>query len=212
MQDQKHELQLGLLNAIRILAYITFPLIYGMASVAPEFIPAVLGPHWDGAVLPLQIIAVVIPLRMISSLYSTAIFGMGRSDVVFRNTLVGVVVFPLCFYIGAQWGAVGLAAGWLIGMPTVFLINFNQMRRVIGISYLDLIRSIAHPFCSALCMVGALLFIRIFLPKTLDNWIVLACLIFFGATVFSVFAFSIDVRLRKDIQNTVWARYFHHRQ
>jgi O-antigen/teichoic acid export membrane protein len=199
MQDQRHEMQQALLKAIRLLAYLMLPLIYGLASVAPEFIPIALGPNWGGAVLPLQIVAVVIPLRMITAFYATAIYGVGRADLGFKNTLVGAAILPLCFYVGAQWGAVGLAAGWLVGTPTVFLFNFRRSRDALGISFRQLFGALAKPFLSALCMVLALMVIRSALSETLQPWITLLLLIGVGAIAYGLAAFALDSQLRKEV-------------
>ena len=199
MQDQRREMQQGLLKAIRLLAYLTLPLVYGLASVAPEFIPIALGPNWGDAVLPLQIVAVVIPLRMIAAFYATAIYGVGRADLGFRNTLVGAAILPFCFYVGAHWGAVGLAAGWLVGTPTVFWLNFRRSKDALGISFRQLFGALAKPFLSALCMVLALLVVRFTLPETLKPWITLSLLIWLGAITYGMVAFALDSQLRKDV-------------
>jgi len=199
MQDQQHEMQQGLLKAIRLLAYLTLPLIYGLASVAPEFIPIALGPNWGAAVLPLQIVAVVIPLRMIAAFYATAIYGVGRADIGFRNTLVGAAILPICFYVGAQWGAVGLAAGWLVGTPTVFWCNFSRSRDALGISFRQLFGALVKPFLSALCMVLALLVVRSTLSDTMQPWITLLLLIGMGAIAYGLAAFALDSQLRKEV-------------
>ena len=199
MQDQQHAMQLGLTKALRWLAYLAFPAIYGLASVAPEFIPLVLGPHWSGAVLPLQLVALVIPLRMASALLSTDTSGLGRSDVSFKNTLAGVLVLPACFLVGVQWGVAGLAAAWSVGIPIVFLLNFRRISQVVGLSAGQLFRAVAQPLFAAVVMALALMLVRLGLPATPPDWGTLALLIFTGVAAYVLTAITVDAQLRQEI-------------
>lgn len=207
MQDQKHEMQLGLTKALRWLAYLALPAIYGLASVAPEFIPLVLGANWAGAVLPLQLVALVIPVRMVSALLATANAGMGRADVGFRNALSGAIVLPVCFLMGVQWGEVGLAAAWSFGVPIVFLLNFKRTSQVLGLSARQLYNAISKPLFSAAAMVIALIFIRLTLPTALHPWTTLIFLIFSGATIYIATAVVLDTQLREDIRTKIKQKF-----
>lgn len=200
MQNHKHEMAQGLSKGIRWLAYLVFPAIYGLASVAPDFVPLVLGSNWTGAVLPLQLVALVIPLRMVGALLATANSGMGRADVGFRNTLTGVVVLPACFLVGVQWGEVGLAAAWSVGVPIVFVLNFKRTSQVTGLTAGQLFGSIAHPLFSAVFMVLTLALVRHALPATQPAWTTLALLIFTGATAYVSIAIAVDPQLRREIR------------
>lgn len=200
MQNHKHEMAQGLSKGIRWLAYLVFPAIYGLASVAPDFVPLVLGSNWMGAVLPLQLVALVIPLRMVAALMATANSGMGRADVGFRNTLTGVFVLPACFVVGVQWGEVGLAAAWSVGVPIVFIMNFKRTSQVTGLTAGQLFGSIAHPLFSAVFMVLTLALVRHALPETQPAWSTLALLIFTGATAYVSIATAADPQLRREIR------------
>lgn len=200
MQDQKHEMQLGLIKGLRWLAYLAFPAIYGLASIAPEFIPLVLGPNWTGAILPLQLAALVMPLRMVSALFSTANSGMGRADVSFKNSLTGMCVLPLCFLIGVQWGEVGLAGAWIVGVPIVFLLNFKRTSQVTGLSWQHFFSVISSPFFSALVMAVAVALIRAILPMDTTPWIIIIISIISGAFLFGLTATLIDSELRLPIK------------
>lgn len=202
MQDKREALQVGLKNAFRWMAYFTFPLIAGLASVAEEFIPLVLGSAWVGAILPLQIVAAVIPLRMINAILSTAVNGVGRADISLHNTLVTAVVLPVAFLAGSQWGATGLAFGWVVGMPVVFILNFRRSSKAIGISAGQLFRALWQPLLAVSCMVITLLFLRQLLPAFASAWVLLITLVTVGSAVFLLVAFVADQQLR----SLIWSK------
>lgn len=202
MQDKRPALQEGLLKAFRWMAYLTFPLIAGLAVVAPEFIPLVLGSAWTGAILPLQLISMVIPLKLINALLSTAVNGVGRADVGLHNTLVAAVVLPTVFLIGAHWGAHGLAMAWVVGMPVVFVLNFRRSSLAIGITARQVLRALWLPTLSVGSMVLALLLLRKILPASLQPWALLATLVAVGAAVFFLVAFGTDQQLRIQVRSS----------
>jgi len=192
IQDQRAQMQQGLLDALRWLAYLTLPLIYGLACVAPDFVPLVIGPNWVDAVLPLQLVAIVMPLRLISALFSTAINASGRADVGFRNTLTAALILPLCFLVGAQWGAVGLAGAWVVGVPAVLLVNFRPISRVLGLRALQVLQAVQVPLLAALVMIAVVFAIRLLLELTVPTWGGLFAQIATGAVAYLGTAFLLD--------------------
>lgn len=206
MQDQRQAVRLGVLKAVRLLTYLTLPAILGLASVAPEFVYLVLGEHWQGAVLPLQLVASVIPLRMMNSLFFTAVNGVGRADIGFKNTVTGAVILPLSFFVGVQWGINGLAGAWLLGAPLVFLMNFRRTSGVIGFTGRELFAAIAIPLLASLTMVLAIFAIRNFGPTGQPSWPFLSVLIFSGAAIYCMVAGTLDAQLRREIGAQSWVQ------
>jgi teichuronic acid exporter len=134
-----------LLSSVRILGHIVVPTLWGLAAIAPWLVPVVLGPVWAGAVLPLQVVCVVLPLRLLSVLMSTALQGLGHAGIELRNTLTGVVVFPLLFLAGAYFGAIGLASAWVVGLPLVVVLNLRRAAPVLGFSIAGVTRAMSRP-------------------------------------------------------------------
>ena len=202
VQDQADIARAGLTNTIRLLAYLMTPLLLGLACVAPDFVPVVLGDNWTGAVLPLQLVALAVPLRMLSALLSTAVTGLGQPRVDFRNTLTGLAIMPLCFFVGLQWGEVGLAASWLVGVPLVFLLNFRRTSSVIGLTMIQILVVTARPLLAAMLMSLAILVLRLL---TLDIQLApvrLVMMILVGAAIYPAVALSIDPQLRAELHAT----------
>src|SRR5260370_41964796 len=114
LQDDPERLKRRLLMACSVLARVSVPVLWGLAAVAPEFVAIVLGAKWVAATRTLQMVTLVVPLRMVSGLFNTAVAGGGRAGTALRNTGITAVVWPGRFLIGAFWGAEGLAASWLV--------------------------------------------------------------------------------------------------
>ncbi len=201
MQDQPHAVRVGLTSAIRLLFYLTLPAILGLASISAEFVPLVLGDKWIDSVLPLQLVAIVIPIRMMNGILFTAVTGLGYADVGFKNTLTGAVVLPLCFFVGAHWGVNGLAAAWVLGAPTVFALNFRRNSHVTGVSAKGLFSAISIPLFAALLMCLLILLTKRIIPIHFGSWLGLFSLVLFGAIVYGLVVIVIDSRLRDEIRS-----------
>jgi teichuronic acid exporter len=149
MAREGHDLRPDLLRGLRLSGYALIPGLWGVAAVAPWFVHVVLGPQWSSASVPLQIVCLVLPLRLMSVLMSTAVQGIGRPDIDLFNSARGVVLLPVCFLVGSLFGAAGLACGWLVGLPLLLTLNIRNAREVLGFTLSDALRQIALPLvCS----------------------------------------------------------------
>jgi teichuronic acid exporter len=160
LQDELPRLRSRLLHASRLLGLVMVPLMWGMSAVAPEFITVVLGSRWAGAVFALQIVTLVVPIRMLSAVFSTAVTGIGRADLDFRNTLTMSFVLPAAFLAGVKWGVDGLAFSWFIATPIIFALNFPRTARALGIKARDLIAALYVPLIAGTGMYFAVAGVR----------------------------------------------------
>ena len=156
LQDDPERLKRRLLQACSLLTTVSVPVLWGLAAVAPEFVAIVLGAKWAAATRTLQMVTLVVPLRMVSGLFNTAVAGVGRAGTALRNTVITAVVWPGCFLIGAFWGAEGLAASWLVAIPATFLLNFPRTSASLGVAFGDVVRTLVRPVLAGLAMVAAI--------------------------------------------------------
>ena len=157
IQDDRAAVRQGVLQGVTVIAFIAFPLFWGMSSVAAELVTVVLGDRWQQAVLPLQLIPLVIPLRMVSVYMSTAVQGIGRSDVDVRNTFQGALVMPLAFLIGCQWGLMGVCLAWILVIPLLYLSNIRRLLLTMEIAPREFLRALAQPVA-----IAALMYLAVF--------------------------------------------------
>ena len=152
LQDERERLRRGLLDGCRILTALSVPILWGLSATSPEIVAVALGPKWSSAVLPLQLVSLVVPLRMVSAAFATANLGIGRAGLDFRNNIVMAIVLPACFFVGTYWGVNGLAASWLVATPTVLALNFPRVAQALSTSVSDVMRAVWRPFAAGLAM------------------------------------------------------------
>jgi teichuronic acid exporter len=163
-QHKRETLSLHILKALRVMSFFAFPVLWGISSIAPEIVAVLLGAKWSPAVVPLQLLPLVMPLTMLSVFLNTAFQGMGRSRTVLINVVSALLVMPAAFWIGSHWGLFGLSMAWLIGFPFVFLSNLWRVLPLVGLKLVDLLAAIARPALSAAGMYACVSAVRTLLP------------------------------------------------
>ncbi|MCO6439778.1 MAG: lipopolysaccharide biosynthesis protein [Nitrococcus mobilis] len=173
------------LKSARLVSFIGVPVLWGIAAVAPDAVPLVLGEQWHAAILPLQIIALMIPLRMTNNLLSPALSGFGRVDIGLRIMVRTAIVMPCAFLIGTYWGIVGVSLAWAIAWPAVFFINLGYSLPILRLRRRDLLQAISRSWLAGISMLAAIAAAAFILPVGINPWIRLTWLIVVGASAYT---------------------------
>ncbi len=153
--------------------------------------------------MPLQLLALVMPITMLSPFLNTAFQGIGRGDVVFMNVLVACLVMPAAFWIGAQWGLLGLCMAWLIGFPLVFMFNLYRMLPLVGLKLSAVAQALALPALAAAGMYVCLGISRYLLPVGLSGPVVLVVLIATGVAAYVTITLATNRNGVREVINLV---------
>src|SRR5258708_26793928 len=128
-------LEAGFRRGVATMALITLPLSALLVVLAPEAVPALLGPKWTPVIVPFQILTLGIFLRTSYRI----------SDVVARAT--GAVyrrawrqaIYLACVvaggWFGRHWGIAGVALGVLGALAVNYLLMAHLGLRLAGLSW-----------------------------------------------------------------------------
>jgi teichuronic acid exporter len=183
MQDDRERLAGRLVDATALLGLTTVPLLWGLSSVAPEFVRVVLGAQWIEAVTPLRLAAVVVPVQLLSNVFSTALTGLGRADVELRNMVTALVVTAGAVLVGVQAGATGLAAAACVASPLALALNVRRTNAVLCLPARGMLAAVRGPVLAGVVMYAAVTAARELLGGT-DPLLRLPVLIFTGAVFY----------------------------
>jgi teichuronic acid exporter len=134
------------------LSIIAFPATIGMALVAGEFIPLVLGAKWQGAIVPLEILAFYTSFRCIGALLPSMLNVTGESRFVMWITQGALILMPMVFYVGSRWGTAGIACGWVIAYPVIAVCFYRRTFRKIKMGWREYIGAIQPALQGCLAM------------------------------------------------------------
>jgi len=160
LQNELPRMRARLLEALRLLAFVAIPALWGLSATAQEFVDVVLGARWHEAVLPLALVSLVAPARMLMALFATAASAIGRADLEVRNTLIGALVLPVAFLVGVQASLTGLAASWLVAVPLILAVTLPWTCAALGLSMSSVLTAVRGPLIGGVAMYGAVLATR----------------------------------------------------
>ncbi len=204
LQDDPARLQQGMLMSFRMASLISVPLLWGLSSCAPEFVRVVLGAKWQAAIFPLQLMSLIVPLRLITIIMLTAVAAVGKTDLYFKNMLVGLIVFPASFLIGVHWGIDGIAVAWPIAWALNLSFNLHRVTAAIGMNIGQVARALSLPVFAGLPMILAIAATRVFTGELTDA-VRLPLLILVGAAAYLSAATALKPAIWKELRAIVVA-------
>jgi PST family polysaccharide transporter len=182
------EVRRYLRNLTEGMALLTFPACVGLALVAREFIPVVLGSRWHEAIAPLQILASYAAFRSIVSLLSKILTAMGNPRFVMWNDLATLFVMGTAFVIGSHWGVAGIAWAWVLAYPIVVIPLYRKTFKTIEMNLGEYITSIRPAAEATVGMTLAVLAVHQVLSTT-SPLVRLCAEVFAGALVYGLILF-----------------------
>ncbi|MCC7486340.1 MAG: lipopolysaccharide biosynthesis protein [Burkholderiales bacterium] len=203
LRDDRPRAALYVLKAVRLTGFVGFPVAWGIAAVSPEAVRVVLGATWEEAVVPLQLISLVVPLRMVSALLQPATDGIGRPDVGLKSTLFAFVLMPPAFYLGCRWGVAGLSAAWLACYPLVAMQNVHRSAQALGTTALAIWGAAARPLGASGIVVAAVSALRAALPAGVPEPWRLALLVACGVAAYVAASFALNRQGIAEIRDLV---------
>lgn len=200
MQHDLPKVGANVLLGVRILSFFAFPVLWGMSSIAPEMVEVMLGAKWATSVVPLQVLALIIPLRLVANFVQVAIQGVGRSDVVLRNAIWASLIAPVAFFIGANWGGLlGLSLAWLVVSPLVVVQGMMRGLPVLGLRLGGLVISMMPAAGAGLIMYGAVTATRHLLLVEQGGVLRLCVLIAVGALAYCAVSLGLNRKGAKEV-------------
>jgi O-antigen/teichoic acid export membrane protein len=163
IQDQPERIAATWARVARLLAAISVPALGGLVVVAPDFVPLVLGSHWDEAVPVVQILAWVGIVQAVQVINMDILLARGRSRTMFRFAIVVTTAHLIAFAVGLQWGIIGVAVAYAISTTLVEPSQTVLAARALGVSPMIFVRAISGVFLAAGGMCLAVFALRGFL-------------------------------------------------
>jgi len=173
------------LKAVRIMSFVAFPVLWGISSIAPDLVSIALGEKWSLATVPLQILSLVIPFRMISNLISPALLGLGQPVINLYNVITASLILPFVQLIACIWGGIiGVSIAWSTIFPIIFLINLSRMLKMLKQGFREVFVAISKPISSAVVMYISVVVIKSIMSGS-NPILRLSLSIFTGAVVYA---------------------------
>ncbi len=160
MQDETARLREAFLRVNRLVCTINTPLLLGVAVLADQFVPVVLGDQWHSAIPVIQILAVVGVAQSVQALNGSVLQARDRTDWLLRYSLVFTGVTVAAFVAGVPFGIVGVAVSLAIASCFLEPLYAVITARAMEMPVLDIARNLWPPVQASLLMAIAVVAVR----------------------------------------------------
>jgi teichuronic acid exporter len=189
-----------LMQAIRMLAFIAVPVFAAISALAPEAIHVLLGERWLAAVDPVRILALVVPLRMISGQISEVLNARGHPAFMLGNILILLIIVGPALAVGSITGGIlGVCIAWAVAFPAAFAITMIRSQHLTLVSLGDVIQVLARPLLSASVMYIVVELLRAALRSYIEPLALLVLLATAAAISCAATVLLIDRSLLRDV-------------
>lgn len=156
-------------KAVLSITTISMPIMAFMFATSTKLVSILLGERWlDAAVL----FRLLMPAAFIGTLYVAtgwAYQSLGRTDRQFRIGLINSSITSLVFLISVRWGAAGIAAGFGISQPILFIPSIFYCYKGTPLKVSTLAKNLYRPVVASLGAAAVLLIAQDFLLNEISS-------------------------------------------
>jgi hypothetical protein len=160
LQHDHASLRRAWLRGTQLVAALNVPAFLGMAVVAPDFVPVVLGNRWLPAVPVLQLLCLAGVAQSVQTLNWSVLQAVGDSGRLLRFMAVSTVITVGAFVAGLRWGVVGVAGLYAAARAIVAVAYAWTTCRRVGLPLLAYGRGVVHGARLALPMALGVYLLR----------------------------------------------------
>lgn len=135
LQDDQDRLRTGYLRLIRLSAYLTFPILIGMAAVGKPFIILLITEKWEASIIYLQISAFALMWYPIHALNLSLLKVIGRSDLFLRLEVIKKIIGIIILVITIPMGLIAMCIGNVISSIISLVINTYYSGKFIDMGF-----------------------------------------------------------------------------
>ena len=168
IQDEPERIRKAFRKLILAISLVSYPLLAGMAFVAPLFIPIVLGPKWQSTVVPLQIMCIAGILRSMDPFLNSLLTTTGFVKSTVSRRAFEFALLTVATFWGVKYGIIGVSIAIVGSAIIVMLVMVSIITRVTRVKWRDYFGAQVPAIVTSLGMLASMylntLWLRNYLP------------------------------------------------
>lgn len=163
IQDDDERLSSIYRRFLKLSAFVIFPLMVGLSSVAQPFVSIMLGPQWNFCGQLLQIICFSMMWYPIHAINLNLLQVKGRSDLFLRLEIIKKILGVSVLCLTAPFGLVVMCYGSILNSLVALAINTYYTGKLINVGFLRQMRDLLPTLALCLAMFTLILSVNSFL-------------------------------------------------
>ena len=198
-QTDRTRLMDGFATATERTALVLVPTFTGLALVAPELIPLMLGPGWEPAIPSLQVLAIGLLLASVVYFQPIVLTAIGRAKLNVIGPAASIAITLALLAIVHPYGVVAAAFAWVARHVLTVPLNIWLIRRELDFSVRSQLQGVIAPLASAVAMTAAVLAISPVLFDDAPALLRLAGIVATGVLVYGASMLALAPRIPRAV-------------
>jgi len=202
-QDDKSRIRYQYLKAVKMVSFITFPLLLGVSVISDHIVVTLLGEKWSEMIVILPLLSMSFLLSTIGVLNLNIYKALGRTKRLFKISLVLRLNVVVCLLIGLQYGLIGLLIGLLFARIVNYLPGAYIAGRLINVSIKDVILAVYKSLIGGVTMVVTIIISEKVLVLVPGDAVSLITVIAVGIIAYALMTVLIQKNIINEVKNLV---------
>lgn len=185
------------MRIMRMSAYLTLPIFFGAAAVAPEFIVFAFGEKWAMSGQVMTILAIGIAPTVIGQQINSAFTASGNSRLVMRLAVINFIANCALAAATVPFGLIATAWGFTLRNYLTIVVSVYLFRQLYGVAAHKIFNLAAPSIISSAIMLAGVMLIKILAAPHLPMLALFATLCCSGAIIY---ALCIGVIFKRETQ------------
>lgn len=150
---------------IKTIAFLCFPMLFGMITIAKPMFIVLITEKWLDSVPLFQILCFSSVFMIFSNLIQESILSKGKSRSLMYVELLKKATLIALIFITIKFNTIGLAIGWAISWFISLILILYLSKKIVGYSYIQFFKDCFPYFFIAAILCGISYFICIFIKS-----------------------------------------------
>lgn len=181
IQDDRERSIRAYRKTIRFTAFLTFPLMIGLVSIASPFISIILKAAWASCIPFFQLACLAGIFTILGTINQNFVKAYGRSDVIFKLEIIRTLLIIVCLLATLRESALTMILFQTIAQVVIYLISIIYIGRIVGYRWTHQLRDIL-PYAALSVAMWALLLLPDYFIRA--NYLLLPVKIIVGAAFY----------------------------
>ena len=146
ISDEKARVKEMTRKAVKIMSFVMFPMLFGLAAVAGPLINVLFTSKWELAVPFVQILSISSAISLIGGVSLQAIKAIGKSDIILKLEVYKKPVYVLLLIIGVKINVTAVAVTMLLYSIYSNIVNARPLKREIDYTYREQLKDLIPAF------------------------------------------------------------------
>lgn len=167
----------------RFTAFLSFPVMFGLAAVAEEFILITIHGQWINSVPLLRILCISGAFMPLYILYQNHVISRGRSDIYLWCNIIQTVIQAAVILIFVKQGVTVMVTAFTVYNIVFLAVWQHFLHRLTGIRAAEILRDICPFALTAAAVMGAVWLLTAWIENL---WLLLLCRFTLAAALYLI--------------------------